>query len=137
MNENNKNKKSDKKSGKSVWIWITAAIIFFADILGEALPTVLGFLLIFAVPIGIIVVVIYAEKKKKGKAGAERAYSPEPKKYTAPDREYYDSDCMEADTGHDHDRRAEQLEAFLKNGLIDKEEYEMMKSRYERMGYGR
>ncbi len=138
MNGNNTGKKKGSGCLTAV-IWAAVIFIFSADILGELAPTILGFLLIFAAPLIIVILVVRNEKRKKAAAAAQQPpqYRPAPQQYNAPAREYYDSDCMQADTGHDHDRRAEQLEAFLENGLIDKEEYEMMKSRYERMGYGR
>lgn len=139
MNGNNAGKKKGNGCLTAI-IWAAVILIFSADILGEISPSLLGLLLIFAVPIIIVVLVARSEKRKVAAARQQTPqYRPAPsqQQYNAPVREYYDSDCMQADTGHDHDRRAEQLEAFLKNGLIDKEEYEMMKSRYERMGYGR
>ena len=49
-----------------------------------------------------------------------------------PERKYYDSTCMEADSKHDHDRRLEQLDNFLKSGIIDKEEYKILLEKYQR-----
>ncbi|MCF0138126.1 MAG: hypothetical protein HUJ66_07170 [Oscillospiraceae bacterium] len=46
-------------------------------------------------------------------------------------RKYYDSTCMEQSTQHDHDRRMEQLDSFLKDGIIDRTEYRILKAKYE------
>ncbi|MDO4816625.1 MAG: hypothetical protein Q4A83_08530 [Bacillota bacterium] len=45
---------------------------------------------------------------------------------------YYDSSCMQADSEHDHNRRLEQLKDFLKDGIIDKEEYNILLAKYQR-----
>jgi len=38
---------------------------------------------------------------------------------------------------HDHQKRIAQLEVFLKNGIIDKKEYAILKERYEKINYER
>lgn len=139
MNENNKGNKNEKKSGlKTAILWIVVILIFSMDIFGESMLTFLGVIFAIGIPIVAVFFIFGVVLKKNNGAANEnkRSYAPK-REYTAPDRQYYDSDCMEADTGHDHDRRAEQLESFYKNGLIDKEEYELMAERYERAGYGR
>ena len=56
---------------------------------------------------------------------------------SAPERKpqeskYYDSTCITASSEHDHNQRLEQLDAFLKDGIIEKEEYRILKEKYER-----
>lgn len=148
MNENKNGSKKENKGCLSRFIWIGVILIFFLDIIAEAVPVSLGILLTIAIPIAFVAFIVYADKKSKASKASDkprnvqRPVAPPQRQYTQasytpPQRQYYDSDCMQASTGHDHERRLEQLDAFYKNGLIDKEEYEMMKSRYERMGYGR
>ena len=48
------------------------------------------------------------------------------------ERKYYDSTCMTASSEHDHNQRLEQLDAFLKDGIIEKEEYRILREKYER-----
>ena len=55
-----------------------------------------------------------------------------PARSAEPERKYYDSTCMEANTRHDHDRRIEQLDNFLKSGIIDREEYKILLAKYQR-----
>ena len=50
----------------------------------------------------------------------------------AQERKYYDSTCMKASSEHDHNQRLEQLDAFLKDGIIEKEEYRILREKYER-----
>lgn len=47
-------------------------------------------------------------------------------------QKYYDSTCMQANAEHDHNRRMEQLRDFLKDGIIDKEEYNILLAKYQR-----
>lgn len=68
---------------------------------------------------------------------AQKPYSP-PKPAARPaaapvmqERRYYDSTCMTESSRHDHDRRMEQLDTFLKEGIIGKEEYKILQQRYQ------
>ncbi len=136
MNGNNSNKQNNAGCLKSAVFWIVIGVIFFAGELAQEMNGML-FILI-AVAAAIAVPVLLASRKKSGAArpnGSEPApAAPErPMRSPVPEREYYDSDCMRASTGHDHDRRIEQLDAFLENGLITKEEYALMQERYERL----
>ena len=65
----------------------------------------------------------YAPSKPK----EQRTFTPE-----AQERRYYDSDCEMMMSKHDHDRRMEQLDDFLKSGLIGREEYQILKERYSK-----
>ena len=114
---------------------INIGVIFFAGELAQEMNG-LGFSLIAAAAAIAVPVLLAARKKGTAARPSESESSPaapqRPMRPSAPAREYYDSDCMRASTGHDHDRRAEQLDAFLKDGLITKEEYAMMQERYEK-----
>lgn len=136
MNGNNSNKPNNAGCLKSAVFWIVIGVIFFAGELAQEMNGVV-FILI-AVAAAIAVPVLLAARKKSTAAKPEGnesspAAPQRPMRSSAPAREYYDSDCMRASTGHDHDRRIEQLDAFLANGLITKEEYAMMQERYERL----
>ncbi len=65
----------------------------------------------------------------KAQPAQERNYVPAQSE--EPQRKYYDSTCMQADTQHDHDRRLEQLKDFLKDGIIGKEEYNILLAKYQ------
>ncbi len=136
MNGNNSNKQNNAGCLKSAVFWIVIGVIFFAGELAQEMSGVL--FIIIAIAAAIAVPVLLAAKKKSTSAKPEGnesspAAPQRPMRPSAPAREYYDSDCMRTSTGHDHDRRIEQLDAFLANGLITKEEYAMMQERYERL----
>lgn len=135
MNGNNSNKQNNAGCLKSAVFWIVIGVIFFAGELAQEMNG-LGFILIAAAAAIAVPVLLAARKKSTAARPSESESSPSapqrPMRPSAPAREYYDSDCMRASTGHDHDRRAEQLDAFLKDGLITKEECAMMQERYEK-----
>ena len=107
-------------------------------------------LLGFIIFIIICVLSSAGNKKKKGGAKTTPAKPAAPKPSAAPkterpvftpkaptvktatqERKYYDSTCMTASSEHDHNRRLEQLRDFLKDGIIDREEYNILLERYE------
>lgn len=49
-----------------------------------------------------------------------------------PERQYYDKDASERIFDRDKQRRLAQLDDFLKTGIITREEYRVLKSRYEK-----
>lgn len=137
MNGNNSNKQNNAGCLKSAVFWIVIGVIFFAGELAQEMNGVVFILIAVAAAIA-VPVLLAARKKSTAARPSESESSPaeapqRPMRPSAPAREYYDSDCMRASTGHDHDRRIEQLDAFLANGLITKEEYAMMQERYERL----
>ena len=68
--------------------------------------------------------------EKKEQKTVSYAQNAEEKKYYQSERKYYDSDCEAMSSSHDHDRRLEQLDGFLKNGLISMKEYNILKNKY-------
>lgn len=80
----------------------------------------------------------------KSKPAPKPAAKPAQKPFSAPkpaarpaaapvmqERRYYDSTCMQECSRHDHDRRMEQLDTFLKDGIISREEYKILQQRYQ------
>lgn len=135
MNGNNSNKpnKNSKLASELVWLILLVLLIVGKVSRGIGGPVFVVIGLFAAVT---VLVLSIARKKSTAARPSESESSPaapqRPMRPSAPAREYYDSDCMRASTGHDHDRRAEQLDAFLEDGLITKEEYAMMQERYEK-----
>lgn len=127
-------KKNKKKDSNSMLGIIIAAVIMFMSI-GEGA----GFFAVLCSVALVIVIIVFLGKKAKTAQGTDKPYKeretteayPQPDK-EAPKRSYYDSDCMAYNTQHDHDRRTEQLRDFLKSGIIDKEEYNILLSRYSK-----
>lgn len=68
--------------------------------------------------------------EKKEQKAASYAQNSQEKKYYQAERKYYDSDCQMMSSAHDHDRRLEQLDGFLQNGLISLKEYNILKNKY-------
>lgn len=136
MNGNNSNKPNKNARLASELVWLIMLVLL---IVGKVSRGIGG--PVFAV-IGLfaaVAVLVLSIARKKSTAArqnesedAPAAPQQRPMRPSAPAREYYDSDCMSASTGHDHDRRIEQLDAFLEDGLISKEEYAMMQERYEK-----
>ena len=148
QNANKRQKKDQKKSNKSGWGALVIAIVVFnalsgaldgADAEDIVLIAVIGILVVSAIIAG----VVYAMKKKAGSGSpvAERSgrvsaavqrRDPRSRSFTQP--EAY---CVVCDhTGEDHfqrdkARRIAQLDDWLKNGLIDRAEYQVLKHRYE------
>lgn len=136
MNGNNSNKpnKNSKLASELVWLILLVLLIVGKVSRGIGGPVFAVIGLFAAVT---VLVLSIARKKSTAARQSESESSPaaapqRPMRPSAPAREYYDSDCMRASTGHDHDRRVEQLDAFLEDGLITKEEYALMQERYEK-----
>lgn len=147
---NNKNK-PEKKNSKGGLIFAGILILLsIMDDMGDDAASIIGVVICIAVFFGICALIGAANKKKKSKStssavNAERKTArknqtdnipykkPEPTTEKAePARKYYDSDCEQMSTQHDHDRRMEQLDGFLKDGIIGREEYEILKTKYMR-----
>ena len=149
QNARNGQKKDQKKSTKSGWGALIIAIIVF-NALSGALEEVGGGDIVLIAVIGLLVIsaiiaaVVFAMKKKTGSGSpvAERSgrvsaavqrRDPRSKSFTQP--EAY---CVVCDhSGEDHfqrdkARRIAQLDIWLKNGIIGREEYRVLKDRYER-----
>ena len=145
------NKKQQKKGGglTGAIIWLLILAVGAAVRNGADSRTVI----VYLVPIAIVVVIVAistALNKKMQKNGrtsaaptrtqAARSYSPE----VAPRREaarreatrpeptqVYNDPGDNSDTDRDRQRRRQQLDAFLRNGIIDRKEYMALLRRHE------
>lgn len=128
----NKNGANNAGCIKNVLFWVLVAAIFFS---GDFIETgnFAFIVLIAAVAVMLIPLMLILKRKRTGGGKASAAPERRTVRSGPAGNEYYDSDCMRASTGHDHDRRIEQLDAFLENGLITREEYALMQERYERL----
>ena len=145
------NRKGDKKKNSKGGL-IFAGILILLSIMDEAggdAAGVIGVLICIAVFFGICAIIGKAAKQKGNKSTSSAVnyerksakqkdesipYAPSQpeKKSYEPEKKYYDSDCERASSQHDHDRRMEQLDGFLKDGIISRKEYEILKSKYMR-----
>ena len=67
--------------------------------------------------------------KDPDEAVTEKVYAPIHE--TAPQKQYYESSDVFDNYERDQKKRIEQLDVFLENGIIDKEEYRILKKKYQ------
>ena len=110
-----------------------AVLVVLFNVAADADSLSIGISAIFAA----ILAVVFAAKKLLGAKSGERNTTASGKA-AAPQREaalHFDfskerSDGKYALYDHDTAHRLEQLDSFLKNGIIDKKEYRLLKERY-------
>lgn len=139
--DNNKKKKESPVGG------IILAVIALLVAFGDSVPSIFGLLVVAAV-IGVIIYAVKAAKKRQEteggtaqvtgediKTAAKTGFSKlmtEAKKmseYEDCDDDHEDVDPSEYTT--EDEKRVKQLKSMLKNGIIDKEEYNIMLKRYK------
>ena len=139
--DNNKKKKESPVGG------IILAVIALLVAFGDSVPSIFGLLVVAAV-IGVIIYAAKAAKKRQEteggtaqvtgediKTAAKTGFSKlmtEAKKmseYEDCDDDHEDVDPSEYTT--EDEKRVKQLKSMLKNGIIDKEEYNIMLKRYK------
>ncbi len=142
----NNNKKNDNKKESSIG-GVIALIVAVLVLFGDAVPSIFGLLVVAAV-IGVIIYAVKAAKKRQEteggtaqvtgediKTAAKTGFSKlmtEAKKmseYEDCDDDHEDVDPSEYTT--EDEKRVKQLKSMLKNGIIDKEEYNIMLKRYK------
>lgn len=143
MNENNNDKKDENRHGK---IWSTLAVILgvlaiFGDVLGEVIA--------FLIPVGLIAAVILISKKAEKKSRSEGREKPTEADFKEAAKESWSKvltevkkaadtdDCSDdhehvdpSDYTSDDEKRIRQLKAMMQNGIIDREEYHIMMKKY-------
>lgn len=144
------NDKNKKKNNSPIGGLIIAAIFIFS-VIGEADPSALGVLIFLAIVAVAVFVIVRAAKatnaaKGDGKA-APAQFNPEAMKKVAKEsfskvmteaKKY--AETADCDDDHEHiepdykvdadEKRRQQLKSMLQNGLIEKEEYNIMLRRY-------
>ena len=126
MNQQKKNENKLNKAGKS--ILYTFIFLVFMSFLADGNGSMFGVIAVILIAVGVAVLVIYFVKqanKPKEEVPVTRSYttheSSQPRKYDP--AEIKDRDSR---------RRLEQLDSFLRNGVIDKKEYAVLRARYQR-----
>lgn len=143
MTENDR-KKNKGSGGLGAIVWI---VIVLAGIAVRNGGDSAGPLIAFLLPVAAVAVLVGAMKaaKKKGGAGpgVGRAAPERVTRSAAPERTRavrpsvpleLPEDFGGSDTDRDRLRRRQQLDAFLKNGIIDRKEYQALLERHERRG---
>ena len=128
------NKKKQKKKGGAWWILILLAI---SAVRGLDDPAEMGYVVAGLVCLAVLALVIsVAVKKAKANGGAAPVRST-PMRGAGSTASYrpaavpvYTTDG-EGNSDRDRQRRREQLDGFLKNGIVDKREYDLLRARHE------
>lgn len=136
---NSDDKKKKKKPTPYALILVVLAVLF--NIAADADALSIGIFAVFAVIFAVVTAAVIIAKKLLGAKSGERS-TTSPGKAAAPQREaalHFDSSKERSEgkyAAYDHDtaHRLEQLDSFLKNGIIDKKEYRLLKERYLRGG---
>ena len=146
MNDRENQSRKKKKSGGGKGILVVIGSFVLMNIISEGGGSVIWFILAIALIIAIVVIAVKAATKAAQKNSAEEA----PVRWTRPDNDSrqnapkpaerpvytpqagYNENASAENFQRDRQRRIAQLDDFLKNGIIDKEEYKVLLSRYER-----
>ena len=141
--DNNNNKKDNKK--ESSIGGIIAFVIAIMVLLGDDFPGIFGILVVGAV-IAVIIYAVSAAKKRQAKeggtaqvtrddikTGAKTGLSKvmtEMKKLAEYDDDEHDDSDHFSENLSDEEKRLRQLKSMLKNGLIEKDEYDILRRKY-------
>ena len=145
MNDRERQNSKKNPSGRKGILAVIGAIGLM-NVISAGGGSVIWLILAIALIIAIMVVAVKAMKKAAQKNSAESA----PVQWTRPDNDrrqnapkpaerpvytpqtVYNENASAENFQRDRQRRIAQLDGFLKNGIIDKEEYKVLLSRYER-----
>ena len=121
-----KNENKLNKAGKT--ILYTFILMVVMGILSDGSGSLIGALAVIFIAIGVAVLVIYFVKqanKPKEEVPVSRSYTTHE---NSQPRKYDPAEIKDRDSR----RRMEQLDSFLRNGVIDKKEYAVLRARYQR-----
>ena len=82
---------------------------------------------------GLAALVIRSARRGKASPAAVKAKAHEPQTSAKPDRSDDHKDALRCTCSHGRQRYLDQAELFLKNGIIDRAEYNVMRERYLKM----
>ena len=146
MNDQERQSSKKKQSGGGKGILIALGFIILMNVISAGGGGVILFFLAIALIAAVVVIAVKAGKKAVQKNSAGSA----PVQWTRPDNDrrqnapksaerpvytpqtVYNENASAENFQRDRQRRIVQLDGFLKNGIIDKEEYKVLLSRYER-----
>lgn len=150
---NNKKKKSGGSKAGGIIALIMVMIASLAENFnGDAVAQLIILLVPVAIIVAVVVLIRKAIKKAKAekstvKGGFKRSHSfnytakkekdleDSPFTATRMDRNVsYNDHAAEDNFLRDKERRLSQLDVFLKNGIIEKDEYRLLKERYQKQG---
>ena len=127
----------NKKKKPTPYALILAVLVVLFNVAADADALSIGIFAIFAAILAVGTAAVIIAKKLLGAKSGERSTAASGKT-AAPQREaalHFDfskerSEGKYASYDHDTAHRLEQLDSFLKNGIIDKKEYRLLKERY-------
>lgn len=148
--DNNRNRQKKKNSPLAIGLAVLLALFSLAESAGGDGEMFIGFIVIIAVIAALVFAVIkIVNKAVYGGAGKTNVRSKAaqaiskwsrdsgetpPVTASRPKSFVYDDRAYERNEQRDIERRLSQLDEFLKNGIIEKEEYRILRARYERNG---
>ena len=121
-----KNENKLNKAGKT--ILYTFILMVVMGILSDGSGSLIGVIAVIFIAVGVAALVIYFVKqanKPKEEAPVTRGYTTHE---NSQPRKYDPAEIQDRDSR----RRLEQLDSFLRNGVIDKKEYAVLRDKYQR-----
>ncbi|MGN0982117.1 MAG: hypothetical protein ACI4O0_04400 [Candidatus Limivicinus sp.] len=121
-----KNENKLNKAGKT--ILYTFILMVVMGILSDGSGSIIGVMAVIFIAVGVAALVIYFVKqanKPKEEATVTRGYSTHE---SSQPRKYDPAEIQDRDDR----RRLDQLDSFLRNGIIDKREYAVLRAKYQR-----
>ena len=143
--DNNRNRQKKKSSPIGIAFAVVLALASLAEGASGDADVLIGIIVIIAVIFAVFFLVGKLSKKIR-QTGAATAKIPvitrfsrdsgetPPVTASRPKSFVYDDKAYERNEQRDIQRRLSQLDEFLKNGIIEKEEYRILRARYERNG---
>ena len=126
MNQQKKNENKLNKAGKT--ILYTFILLVVMGFLNDGSGSLIGVAAVILIVAGIAALTFYFVKQ----ANKPKEEAPVTRSYTTHDnsqpRKYDPAEIKDRDSR----RRLEQLDSFLRNGVIDKKEYAVLRARYQR-----
>ena len=120
-----KNENKLNKAGKS--ILYTFIFLVFMSFLADGNGSMFGVIAVILIAVGVAVLVIYFVKQANKPREERAAHSYTTHENSQP-RKYDPAEIQDRDSR----RRLEQLDSFLRNGVIDKKEYAVLRAKYQR-----
>ena len=147
MNYKNRGERGKKSSGTAVIPAILAIVLAMNAAAGTADGSLIILLVAICFIAGIGAAIVMAAKKAARSGALKFNSAGKREKNTVEDKALsstgsrapavYNERAAEELFLRDRQKRLEQLEVFLKNGIVDKNEYNLLKKRYENYSYER
>ena len=142
MNDRERQSNKNNKSGGGKGILIALGFIILMNVISAGGGSAILVILAIALMVAVAIIAVKAGQKAVKEKSADSA----PVQWKRPDNDrrqntprpvytpqaVYNENASAENFQRDKQRRISQLDGFLKNGIIDKEEYKVLLSRYER-----